>query len=32
MHLTPRESDKLLIYMVAEVTLKRREPVRDCLP
>jgi urease gamma subunit len=25
MHLTPRESDKLLICMVAEVALKRRE-------
>jgi urease subunit gamma len=25
MHLTPREFDKLLIYMVAEVALKRRE-------
>jgi urease subunit gamma len=24
MHLTPREFDKLLIYMVAEVALKRR--------
>lgn len=25
MHLTPREFDKLLIYMVAEVALKRKE-------
>lgn len=25
MHLTPREFDKLLIYMVAEVALRRRE-------
>jgi urease subunit gamma len=25
MHLTPRELDKLLIYMLAEVALKRRE-------
>jgi urease subunit gamma len=25
MHLTPREFDKLLIYMVAEVALKRRQ-------
>jgi urease subunit gamma len=25
MHLTPREYDKLLIYMLAEVALKRRE-------
>ena len=27
MHLTPREFDKLLIYMVAEVALKRKGPV-----
>ena len=25
MHLTPRELDKLMIYMVAEVALKRKE-------
>ncbi len=25
MHLTPREFDKLLIYMLAEVARKRRE-------
>ena len=25
MHLTPREFDKLLIYMLAEVALKRKE-------
>jgi len=25
MHLTPREFDKLLIYMLAEVSLKRKE-------
>ena len=25
MHLTPREFDKLLIYMMAEVALKRRQ-------
>lgn len=25
MHLTPREMDKLLIYMMAEVALKRRQ-------
>jgi urease subunit gamma len=25
MHLTPREQDKLLVYMLAEVALKRKE-------
>ena len=25
MHLTPREFDKLLIYMLAEVALKRKQ-------